>query len=136
MITVRLKPSNPGPPYGNDTYFRYADVTAVVPLMRCNEDAAYYLDRSTKAWVPLALTEVGLLDALFLAACRHIYRSCQHPQQQQKFLHLACHYKLACTKSLRDSISVEVFYSDATVAKTLMLAYDEVRTWHFIDSKE
>lgn len=104
--------------------------------MRCNEAAPYYLDRMTRAWVPLALTEGGLLDALFLAACRQIHRSCQRPQQQQQFMQLACHYKVACIKSLSDSISVEVVFSDATVAKTLMLAYDEVRIRHSINSKE
>ncbi|KIW23930.1 uncharacterized protein PV07_09677 [Cladophialophora immunda] len=101
-------------------------VTTVIPLMRCNDAASYYLDCMTRAWVPLALTERGLLDAIFLAACRQICRSCQRPQQQQQFMQLACHYKIACIKSLSDSISVESFFSDATVAKTLMLAYDEL----------
>jgi hypothetical protein len=106
--------------------FNTADVTAVVPLMRCHELAPYYVDRMTKAWVPLALTEVGLLDSLFLAACRHLYGNCQQPEQKQRFVKLAAHYKLACARSLRKAISAEAFFSDATIAKSLMLAYDEV----------
>lgn len=103
---------------------------AVVPLMRCNELAAYYLERMTRAWVPLALTDEGLIDALLLAACRHLFDHCQQSQQQQ-FTQLAAHYKLACVRSLREAISAELFFRDATVTKAIMLAYDEVRTGYF-----
>jgi len=95
--------------------------------MRCKEDINLYRDSMTKTWVPFALREVGLLDALFLLACRHMDRSHKNSQQQQYFARLACQYKLSCTKSLREAISSEVVFSDATVGKTLMLAYDEVR---------
>ena len=112
------------------------DVTIVVPLTRCHESGTYWSDRMTRIWVPLALTEHGLLDAVFLAACRDICGSWEsHPQQQQHYLQLACWYKLSCIKSLKESICTEVVFSDATVAKTLMLAFDEVSTRLSNDSK-
>lgn len=102
-------------------------MTAVIPLMRCNEFAAYYMERMTRAWVPLALTDEGLVNALLLAACRHLTGHCQQWQQQQ-FIQLAAQFKLASVRSLREAISAEVFFSDATVIKAVMLAYDEVST--------
>ena len=127
MIIVRLSPV--GTHYSKCAlnYTRSADMTAVVPLMRCNDLAAYYVDRMTKAWVPLALTDKGLICALLLAACRHLYEHCQQAQQQQ-FAQLAAQYKLTCVRSLREAISSELFFSDATITKAVMLAYDEVRT--------
>ncbi|EXJ92419.1 hypothetical protein A1O3_00970 [Capronia epimyces CBS 606.96] len=101
-------------------------VTVVVPFLRCQEDISIYQDSMTKRWVPFALREGGLLDAVFLLACRHMYLSHHNSQQQQQFVQLACQYKLSCTKSLRDAISNEVVFSDATVGTTLMLAYDEL----------
>lgn len=103
-------------------------MTVVVPLMRCNDVEAYYVERMTRAWVPLALTDTGLLDSLFLTASRHLSQSYQKGQeQQQRFAKLAVQYKLDCLRSLRGDISAKVSFEDAIVAKTVMLAYDEVR---------
>jgi hypothetical protein len=102
--------------------------------MRCNELAPYYVDRMTRAWVPLALTDAGLLASLFLTACRHLsgsYPQQQQEQQQQRFTKLSMQYKLDCLQSLREAISVKTSFDDATVAKTVMMAYDEVRTEHY-----
>ncbi|KAI1616957.1 hypothetical protein EDD36DRAFT_430329 [Exophiala viscosa] len=106
-------------------------MTAVVPLMRCNDLAAYYVDRMTRAWVPLALTDEGLTCALLLAACRHLFDHCQQSQQQH-FLQLAAQYKLACVRSLREAISTDLFFGDATITKAVMLAYDELATRNIV----
>ena len=94
--------------------------------MRCDELASHYVDCMARAWVPLALTDTGLLDCLFLAACRHLSQNHQQQVQQQQFLQLAVRYKLECVQSLMETISAKLTFDDATVAKTVMLAYDEV----------
>ncbi|CAL5867806.1 uncharacterized protein PFLUO_LOCUS2027 [Penicillium psychrofluorescens] len=105
-------------------------VTGVIPLMRCTELAVDFSQRMTRVWVSLALTEANLLDILFLASCRHLSASYHHQEQQQQkqfFTRLAFQYKLKSLQSLRDAISAETpVYSDSTVAKAIMLAYDEV----------
>ena len=61
----------------------------------------------TRAWVPLALTDAGFLDSLFLMACRHLsgnYRQ-QQQQQEHRFSELSIQYKLDCVRSLREAIS-------------------------------
>jgi hypothetical protein len=95
--------------------------------MRCNELAAYYEKRMITAWVPLALTDAGLLDSILLTACRHL-SSNDWQQQQQQFKELSVQYKLECLRSLREAISVKTSFDDATVAKAVMLVYDEVRS--------
>jgi hypothetical protein len=95
--------------------------------MRCNEIAAYFVERMTRAWVPLALTDAGLLDSIFLTACRHLSGK-NWQQQQQQYTELSVQYKLNCLRSLREAISVKTSFNDATVAKTVMLVYDEVRS--------
>ena len=80
----------------------------------------------TKAWVPLALTDAGLLDSCFLVACRHLSVN-YWQQERQRFDELSMQYKLKCLRTLREEISVKVAFSDATVAKTVMLVFDEVR---------
>jgi hypothetical protein len=95
--------------------------------MRCNELAAYYLDRMTNGWVPLGLTDAGLLNSIFLTACRHLSgQDWQQQQQQQRFTQLSLQYKLDCLQSLREAISAKTSFDDATVAKAVMLVYDEV----------
>lgn len=93
--------------------------------MRCHELAAYYIERMTKAWVPLALTDPGLLDSIFLTACRHLSAN-DWEQQQQQFTYLSVRYKLECLRSLREAISSKMIFDDATVAIAVMLVYDEV----------
>ncbi len=89
-----------------------------------------YLKRMAEEWVSLALSDVGLLSGLLLAACRHL--SLQSHRQEQYYLRPATQYKLACVQALNRAISVEgsSAISDATVAKAMVLAYDEVRHPH------
>ena len=105
-----------------------ADVTVIIPLMRCNEHSVGFSQRMTRTWVPLALTETGLLNIMFLASCRHLAAGYQHQPQQEYLTRMAFQYKLKCLQSLRSSISVEApSFSDSTVSKAIMLAYDEVK---------
>ena len=99
--------------------------------MRCNETADYYLDRMTRAWVPLALTDAGFLNSILLSSCRHLSIQ-QH--QQRDFYQLAAQYKIMTTRSLMDGISAATPFRDATVATAVMLAYDEVRRLSYRDS--
>jgi len=99
--------------------------------MRCTELAVNFSQRMRTVWVPLALTEANLLDVLFLASCRTLSASYRHHEQEQQkhfFTRLGFQYKLKILQSLRDAIPAETpVYSDSTVAKAIMLAYDEVR---------
>ena len=82
-----------------------------------------------RLWVPTAITESSLLDIILLAACRHLsiaYR--QGSQEQQRiFQQLTFQYKSQSLQALRHAISAEMpMLTDSTVAKAIMLAYDEV----------
>jgi len=95
----------------------------------CNKlvNSERYLDLMTKEWVRLTLTNVGSLNGIFLAACRHLQQ-----QQQQYYTKLAIQYKLCCMQALREAISFEIssLISNSTVAIGILLAYDEVRIMH------
>lgn len=98
--------------------------------MRCNESAIFFAQRMIRLWVPTAITESSLLDIILLAACRHLsiaYR--QRSQEQQRiFQQLTFQYKSQSLQALRHAISAEMpMLTDSTVAKAIMLAYDEVR---------
>ncbi|KAJ5762833.1 hypothetical protein N7533_001514 [Penicillium manginii] len=103
---------------------------SIIPLMRCTELAIDFSQRMTSVWIPLALTEASLLDILFLASCRNLSASYNRPDQEEQkhfYTHLGYQYKVKSLRSLRDAISTEVpVYGDSTVAKAIMLAYDEV----------
>ncbi|KAJ0418702.1 hypothetical protein BJY00DRAFT_314613 [Aspergillus carlsbadensis] len=103
-------------------------VTVVVPLMRCNAFDEHFTERMIHGWVPLAVAEQSLLYLTFLASCRTLAIKYTDRREQQLFNRLAYQYKLMVLQSLRESITTEApQFSDATVSKALMLAYDEVR---------
>ncbi|KAL4819936.1 hypothetical protein BDW67DRAFT_173201 [Aspergillus spinulosporus] len=83
--------------------------------------------RMTLSWIPLALSEDSLLDVLFLAACRHLNECYQAQPQAETFSRMAYQYKLRLLRSLREEISAETpHFTDASVIKAIMLAYDEL----------
>jgi hypothetical protein len=96
----------------------------------CNKlrDPKTYLDLMTGEWVRLALTNVGSLNGLFLAACRHLAQY-QQQYQPQYYMQLSIRYKLLCVQTLREAICFEKssLISDSTVALGILLACDEVR---------
>ncbi|KAL4987944.1 hypothetical protein BDW68DRAFT_159974 [Aspergillus falconensis] len=102
-------------------------VTVVIPLMRCNGLDVEFYRRMTLSWIPLALSEDGLLDVLFLSACRHLNECYQAQPQAAPFSQMAFQYKLQLLRSLREEISAETpHFTDASVIKAIMLAYDEL----------
>ncbi|KAL4940595.1 hypothetical protein BDV06DRAFT_18439 [Aspergillus oleicola] len=104
-------------------------VTAVVPLMRCNGFDAEFFRRMMAAWVPFALATESVLDILLLSASRHLVESYEPQQQHEYYLRLAFQYKAGIAQSLREAISVETpNFSDATIIKAIMMAYDELWT--------
>ncbi|PYH76627.1 hypothetical protein BO82DRAFT_295728 [Aspergillus uvarum CBS 121591] len=112
-------------------------VKVVIPLMRCNETQVLFSQRMNSLWVPVAITESSLLDIVLLASSRHL--SCCYPQQQQEkqrfFTQLTLQYKSQSLQSLRRAISAEVpALDDTTVAKAIMLAYDEARPLYVRDA--
>lgn len=106
---------------------------AVVPYVNehCNRlrDSVNYLEKMTKEWVRLALSDLGFLHGVFLFACRHLVNN---HHQQEFYDQLAIQYKIACVRAVNAAISVErVSFSHRTVAKVLVLAWDEVWTTVF-----
>ncbi|KAL4978828.1 hypothetical protein BDW66DRAFT_4996 [Aspergillus desertorum] len=102
-------------------------VTVVIPFMRCNGLDVEFYRRMTLSWIPLALSEDGLLDVLFLSACRHLNECYQTRPQAAPFSQMAFQYKLRLLASLREEISTETpHFTDASVMKAIMLAYDEL----------
>jgi hypothetical protein len=95
--------------------------------MRCNGLDVEFYRRMTLSWIPLALSDDGLLNVLFLAACRHLSECYQTRPQAEPFSRMAFQYKLRLLRSLREEISAETaHFTDASVIKAIMLAYDEV----------
>ncbi len=93
--------------------------------MRCNTFDPHFYRRMMGIWVPLALSEAGLLDILLLAASRHLIECDQ--SRQEHFSLLAFQYKVGIVQALREAISAETpHFTDSTVIKAIMLAYDEV----------
>lgn len=103
------------------------DVTVIIPLMRCDEPTLEFTERMTRTWVPLARADASLLDIIFLLSSRHLSAIYTQSHERSAYTQRAFHYKGTCLRILRDAISNEApRFSDSTVAKAIMLAYDEV----------
>jgi hypothetical protein len=115
-----FSPSNP-----------HIDLTVVIPWLnsRCGMQVLgtsdIYLECMNQDWVRLALTDAGFLQSIFLETCRHL--SMAWYQRQGDFVQLASRYKIACMRTLIESISGRSSYNDATIANVIELAFDEVR---------
>ncbi|KAL2782776.1 hypothetical protein BJX66DRAFT_345527 [Aspergillus keveii] len=102
-------------------------VTVVVPHMRCNAFDEHFTDRMIHGWIPLAVAEHTLLCVTFLASCRTLANQYTGRPEQKLFNRLAFQYKLMILQSLRKALTAEApEFSDSTVSKALMLAYDEL----------
>lgn len=85
-------------------------------------DYEYYVRRH---WVPAAFLDPGMLQGLLLSACRNLYFLTKEPRYREQSLG----YKVACLKSLNESISHDSQTGqarDITIAKALQMASDEV----------
>lgn len=81
-------------------------------------------DQNMKSyWLPFAITDVGLMNGVFLIASR----SLAVLYSNETFILQALKYKGVCIRSINVAISQEgIMISDSTIAKALVLASDEV----------
>jgi hypothetical protein len=101
---------------------------AVIPQLNVNcdvyegtEDYRTFLNQEL---VRLAVTDIGLLNGILLAACRHLTL---YHRQQQVYTQLATHFKLASLRIINATISEgPSSVRGSTVANVIMLACDEV----------
>lgn len=76
-----------------------------------------------REFVPLVLTNMGLLSGALLATCRSLFIQSRNPIYDQ----LAIQYKVACLGHLNKAIPCEAdFIKDATVIQTLLMASNDV----------
>ncbi|KAJ9139216.1 hypothetical protein NKR23_g8111 [Pleurostoma richardsiae] len=76
-------------------------------------------------WVAFCLTDVGVLHGLLLSSCRNIARQSEGPTAAT-YERYALYYKYHCIRSLRSSMIEDGSApSDQTIAKSLLLAFDE-----------
>ncbi|KAH8897457.1 hypothetical protein GQ53DRAFT_743149 [Thozetella sp. PMI_491] len=90
-----------------------------------------YANGTQREWIPLALTDPGMLDGIFITACRSLYAL----HGGGPYLEYALRYKLRCMASLQKSISEERDRPrGSSVAKAMLLAGDEVAIGEFLTS--
>ncbi|KFY90283.1 hypothetical protein V498_06076 [Pseudogymnoascus sp. VKM F-4517 (FW-2822)] len=83
-------------------------------------------------WVSYTITDSGMMNGLFLAACR----SLANQTHRGIYAAQALRYKGACIRSVAKAIEGEGDrVSDSTVAKVLFLAYDEFHTGNLNGAK-
>jgi hypothetical protein len=105
--------------------------------MRCAEPAPSFIHQMTTQWVPFSLTSPTVLDALFLIACRHLSSSLSSHPETERFGHIATQYKLRCVRASRKAIySSHETFNDATIAATVMLAYEELAMGEVVKAKQ
>ncbi|CAH0043742.1 unnamed protein product [Clonostachys solani] len=79
-------------------------------------------------WVPFAMTDVGLLAAMFLQSCR----SLASLATTRAYEDLSTGYRLQCIRSTNASLSKAVTQtSDATISKVMILASEEIERGNF-----
>lgn len=80
-----------------------------------------------KYWIPFALSDIGLIAALFLQSCNSL--AAFNPGQG--YVDMATEYRLQCIQSTNAALSTHraTQLSDATIAKVMVMAFDEVN--HF-----
>ncbi len=74
-------------------------------------------------WIPFALSDHGLTAAVFLQSCHSLkmLHGCQ------SYADMSTEYRLQCIQSTSASLSSErMSISDATIAKVMIMAFEEV----------
>ncbi|KAL5089054.1 hypothetical protein Trisim1_005911 [Trichoderma cf. simile WF8] len=82
----------------------------------------WLINLQLKHWIPLALSDRGLMAALFLQSCHSlaVLNPCQN------YADMSTKYRLQCIQSTNDSLSkTATQMSDATIAKVMIMAVDE-----------
>ncbi|KAL6691299.1 hypothetical protein J3F84DRAFT_387291 [Trichoderma pleuroticola] len=89
-----------------------------------NKDSSnrWLINLQLKYWIPLALSDRGLMAALFLQACQSLgaLNPCQN------YVDMSTKYRLQCIQSTNASLATTATQmSDATIAKVMIMAVDE-----------
>lgn len=86
-------------------------------------DNPTYQDGMRREFVPLVLTDMGLLSGALLATCQSLFIQSRNPMYDQ----LAIQYKVACLGHLNKAIPCEAgLAKDTTVVQVLLLASNDV----------
>ncbi|KAL6796249.1 hypothetical protein GGI42DRAFT_331242 [Trichoderma sp. SZMC 28013] len=89
-----------------------------------NKDSSsrWLINLQLKYWIPLALSDRGLMAALFLQSCHSlgVLNPCQN------YADMSTKYRLQCIQSTNASLAMRATQmSDATIAKVMIMAVDE-----------
>ncbi|KUI65842.1 hypothetical protein VM1G_02332 [Cytospora mali] len=102
-------------------------------------DVSWYHQGMVVHWVSFCLTDVGLLQGLFLASCRNlakIHRNSNNLAEADIYEQRALHYRGECLRSMRDSMPGDGnAVTDYTVGKALFLAFNEYMAENLDESK-
>ncbi|KAL6790940.1 hypothetical protein J3E68DRAFT_81881 [Trichoderma sp. SZMC 28012] len=89
-----------------------------------NKDSSnrWLINMQLKHWIPLALSDRGLMAALFLQSCHSL--GVLNPSQD--YADMSTKYRLQCIQSTNASLAkTATQMSDATIAKVMIMAVDE-----------
>ncbi|KAK4078926.1 transcriptional regulator family: Fungal Specific TF [Trichoderma harzianum] len=89
-----------------------------------NKDSSnwWLINMQLKHWIPLALSDRGLMAALFLQSCH----SLEALNPCQNYADMSTKYRLQCIQSTNASLAkTATQLSDATIAKVMIMAVDE-----------
>jgi hypothetical protein len=87
-----------------------------------------HLVRVTTDWVRIAVMDADFRDAVYLAACRHLWKERYQPEY---FDELSTRYKIRCMRALTQEIGRAAPITATIVAKVIMLAWDDVRAAYY-----
>jgi len=115
-------------------------ISAVIPRMRIcckiiRGGPVSYAQFMAEEWMELAQSDTGLMNGIFLSACRHL--SDEH-HQQEFYTRLAVQYKIGCVRAVSEAISATISsnFGDSTVATTMLLALDEFSVGNLTISRQ
>jgi hypothetical protein len=109
------------------------DINYIIPFSNgsChrNKESSnrWLINMQLKHWIPLALSDRGLMAALFLQSCQSLgaLNPCQN------YADMSTKYRLQCIQSTNASLATrDRQMSDATIAKVMIMAIDEVSAYY------
>ncbi|KAL7954572.1 hypothetical protein V8C34DRAFT_294061 [Trichoderma compactum] len=127
--TIHLSPVVPCEDFSEKEGFLFLHyVNYVIPFSNgsChrNKDSSsrWLINLQLKYWIPLALSDRGLMAALFLQSCHSLGVLNPH----QDYADMSTKYRLQCIQSTNASLAVrDTQMSDATISKVMIMAVDE-----------
>ncbi|KAH0531270.1 hypothetical protein TsFJ059_000125 [Trichoderma semiorbis] len=113
---------------GKEGFLFFHYVNYIIPFSNgsChrNKDSSnqWLINMQLKHWIPLALSDRGLMAALFLQSCH----SLRELNPCQNYSDMSTKYRLQCIQSTNTSLAkTATQMSDATIAKVMIMAVDE-----------